>query len=995
MVRIFSPLNHLHDQGKIQLMARWEIFQADVAIFHRHWKKDSLELMKECQRRGITCLVDYDDDLFNLATGNPSFHEYQDDDLRKAILAILRQADKVLCSTPNLAWKVMRSKGNAVVVPNGIDLALWQPAKPISDRFIIGWAGSVSHKGDFDHLHGFFYKLYEKFGDRILFRFLGYTPDFLSSELPPQAYESYPWVSVHEYPAAMKNLHLDLAILPLADNEFNRAKSNLKWLEMSSLCIPCLASRVGPYKDSIDDGETGVVVRNRMKDWLDAAERLILMDSDRRREIAMAAASKVALHYSLQVVTETLLTEIQASREDFLKRRIGGVVEEKTVGGSILPKPVTVIIPVYNAMELTRACVESVLSQGLDDPTVRVQLIDDASTQPGLGDWLDSLVVPGKIGVYRFHTNQGFVQACNMGMQLAGSDDVVLLNSDAVLAPLALQRLREAATSDSKIGTVTAVTNSGEIAEVPSFPDTPEVLQDCDLEPFDIPTAVGHCMYIKREVLDRFGPFDRMYGRGYGEENDFSFRIREEYRNVLAPKAFVWHHGHASFGDTRLSPERQANQKLLEKRYPSYGFEVHCHYHSSPIWKVRQHVFSKTKSTLPRLLHVGHSYFAPGGTEKHMQDLTIGLKDDFFSLVAAPNQNGTLNTIHYNTIWDGQVYLPVNWPITPTTTPRFEEAWKKILDQFQPDLIHIHHLLHHPLGTLDFLLHAGVPVLVSLHDHFFLCPDPHIPNCPGVTKCEDCFHSHFKGAGPVEYQWHRRQLLDMGLRQARQVISPSNYIRDAYQSIYQDLPISVLPLGVQIPKQACSIVAADKLKFCILGHFVENKGSYLLLPALDKLVRKYPDVEFHIHGHFPVRNPEDLPKAIIPHGQYQPGQTPDLSTYHAGIVASQVPESYCLTLSEMQAYGLPVVVSNTGALPERVDHDRTGWVVDNYASSQAWFEQLDRILSDRSWLGHVVAETSTITSMSQMLSNYRDLYQDVLAHPVRPASSGNPFTILS
>src|SRR5690606_40059987 len=44
----------------------------------------------------------------------------------------------------------------------------------------------------------------------------------------------------------------------------------------------------------------------------------------------------------------------------------------------------------------------------------------------------------------------------------------------------------------------------------------------------DIPRAVGFCMYIRRECLDQIGLFDEeRFGRGYGEENDFSMRSEE------------------------------------------------------------------------------------------------------------------------------------------------------------------------------------------------------------------------------------------------------------------------------------------------------------------------------------------------------------------------------------------------------------------------------------------------------------------------------------
>ena len=51
----------------------------------------------------------------------------------------------------------------------------------------------------------------------------------------------------------MASLNLDIAIIPLADTEFNHSKSCIKWYEFSSLGVPSLVSNVTPYKDEIQN----------------------------------------------------------------------------------------------------------------------------------------------------------------------------------------------------------------------------------------------------------------------------------------------------------------------------------------------------------------------------------------------------------------------------------------------------------------------------------------------------------------------------------------------------------------------------------------------------------------------------------------------------------------------------------------------------------------------------------------------------------------------
>jgi hypothetical protein len=87
----------------------------------------------------------------------------------------------------------------------------------------------------------------------------------------------------------------------------------------------------------------------------------------------------------------------------------------------------------------------------------------------------------------------------------------------------------------------------------------------------ELPTAVGFCMAIARRAVDRVGLFDEArFGRGYGEENDFSLRARAAgLRNVLCDDVYVAHAGGRSFGPLGLRPDETSMQRLLD-RHPGY-----------------------------------------------------------------------------------------------------------------------------------------------------------------------------------------------------------------------------------------------------------------------------------------------------------------------------------------------------------------------------------------------------------------------------------------
>jgi hypothetical protein len=87
----------------------------------------------------------------------------------------------------------------------------------------------------------------------------------------------------------------------------------------------------------------------------------------------------------------------------------------------------------------------------------------------------------------------------------------------------------------------------------------------------ELPTAVGFCMYIRRDALQALGAFDaERFGRGYGEENDFCMRaLKAGWRNLLAADVFVYHEGAVSFSAERSQLTAAATEALLEV-HPDY-----------------------------------------------------------------------------------------------------------------------------------------------------------------------------------------------------------------------------------------------------------------------------------------------------------------------------------------------------------------------------------------------------------------------------------------
>ena len=245
----------------------------------------------------------------------------------------------------------------------------------------------------------------------------------------------------------------------------------------------------------------------------------------------------------------------------------------------------TVVVPVYNALDDLDACLAS-LERSLPGGSP-VLLADDASTDPRIGPMARGWCERSRLDAHyvRREHNLGFPANCNAAFAETGDADLVLLNSDTVTTAGWLERIARCAASDPRIATITPWSNNAEICSFPRFcednpvPEQPESLAEAaaGLEPHypELPTAVGFCMYLRRDALVRLGGFDAAtFGRGYGEENDFCLRAAAMgWRNVLCDTAYVVHRGGASFGPVGLAPNGDNLARLLA-RWPDYNERI-------------------------------------------------------------------------------------------------------------------------------------------------------------------------------------------------------------------------------------------------------------------------------------------------------------------------------------------------------------------------------------------------------------------------------------
>jgi glycosyltransferase involved in cell wall biosynthesis len=285
--------------------------EADAIVFQRVSTDAALTCfyaMKD-QFPNKPILTELDDDITDVAPYNQASEFFRPgSDLTRIALSQIENSDGLIVSTPYLREVYSEYCPHIYVVPNSIDTPVWDKAKRKKRSGIrIGWIGGASHAEDL--------KLMESVIPKVIAHNRDVRFVFISSALPEsikaikgvEAVEK--WSPILRYPSHLASMGLDIGIAPLRDNKFNRAKSNLRWLEYSALGLPCVASRVGHFEETIKDGEDGLLASNPDE----FTRHLIsLVDSKKlRKKIGAAAHARISLDFNVDVNLDIYLDALK------------------------------------------------------------------------------------------------------------------------------------------------------------------------------------------------------------------------------------------------------------------------------------------------------------------------------------------------------------------------------------------------------------------------------------------------------------------------------------------------------------------------------------------------------------------------------------------------------------------------------------------------------------------------------------------------------------
>lgn len=240
--------------------------EADILHFQRQYAPESLIILRRMKARGIPCIFQVDDNVWEIPPGNPAKTTYvPGSDVMKRFEILMRESHAVVTSTPYLAQLCQKFNPHVYIFRNLVECDTIAEFKDSGrdnpDEIRIGWIGTPHHYDDIQVVEFALKEILRMF-KQVKLVFMGFSPtnkQILHEYLG--RWEYYEFVDVDAFYASFASLDFDIGIAPLVDHPFNKGKTARKAQEYAALSVPMILSPMLCYKDWIH-GETCLKPKN-------------------------------------------------------------------------------------------------------------------------------------------------------------------------------------------------------------------------------------------------------------------------------------------------------------------------------------------------------------------------------------------------------------------------------------------------------------------------------------------------------------------------------------------------------------------------------------------------------------------------------------------------------------------------------------------------------------------------------------------------------------
>lgn len=326
-----------------------------------------------------------------------------------------------------------------------------------------------------------------------------------------------------------------------------------------------------------------------------------------------------------------------------------------------------------------------------------------------------------------------------------------------------------------------------------------------------------------------------------------------------------------------------------------------------------------------------------GGTPRHAYEMAAEWSRQGVQVLFVYANDRLIKVFFYE---DGNAYETIRF---------FDYDGKRLvllLKEYHVELIHVEHLLDAESYMLSIHKELQVPLVVTLHDYYFVCPFIQLTNendiyCEekGDKSCNECLARRGFYSATLEKQvkdikeWRENWL--SFLQEASLIIVPS---KDMEQRIKKYFPLSSIQM-----RENPELISAESsdIHVGLIGGLSKAKGAEVIKEVLSMASQKKSPIHFTLFGTLSdVQLTTDEKRYITILGPYKEQEVYSMISSHQinyfwfpGVL----PETYSYTLSIPIRLRIPCLSSDIGAIASRIQSHRWG-------ETYPWNAQADKIL---------------------------------------------------
>lgn len=426
-----------------------------------------------------------------------------------------------------------------------------------------------------------------------------------------------------------------------------------------------------------------------------------------------------------------------------------------------------------------------------------------------------------------------------------------------------------------------------------------------------------------------------------------------------------------------------------------------------------------------RILQVVHDFLpeATGGTEVYTYELSRELSKKhevmlFFGKREWQKENENLvEEGEYDNIPYTAVFTNSSEKYTTLSNQRINRQFNKIIEKFQPDIIHFQHLLGLGLDLIDVGKKYHIPMVMTTHDYFLICSFAHLIN--GKKNVCNNYHNPFNCINCFEiYLGYKiRKIAKCNITGIvtivkniikaflNRIISVKRYFiitnrKRRIESLFEKIDLFISPSIILqkklvergIPKEKIIVLdsginldlfkninknSSERVRIGFIGSLVDKKGIFVILDAFEGINNAVLNL-FGTAIEATVQKINHMNENIIFHG---PFNHPEINNIFKNIDVLIVPsicmENSPLIIREAFATKTPVIASDIGGLSEMIRHGENGYLF-KAGDSKGLKILINNIIDQPKIINKLTKNIKKPKSMNKNAEEMEKIYNDTI-----------------